>query len=186
MFMVLFLSGGGRLLGIPSQYLASVIPVLFVAFVYGLVRLKKAKNISIIVLGSTVFFNILLSPSPVSQVFLRGKSVNFSYKAYASGEREKMIKSGINKYIPADPKVSIVSQNSLYLNHFAKREYYDPFPNNIANCDYIVLDFKRPLYALDVVNEKEYFRNYNIAKRTRTVLYQNDGFCIFGKKLRLQ
>ena len=182
MFIILFLLGNERILSIPSQYLASIIPVIFVALVYGLEKLKNIKKIPVILLFSAVIFNIILSPSPISQVFIRGKSANFSYKAYAIGFRESMIKKVIDKYIPDDPKISVVSQNSLNINRFVKRDLYNAFPHDIANCDFIVLDIKRPLYVLDMLNEKEYYRNLNIIKRTRTLIYANDGFYIFGKK----
>lgn len=183
MFIMLFSTGSSLHVGIANHYLACIIPSLFIAFIYGLDKVTNYKYFASIQLGTAILFNIILSPSPVSQTFLRGRSLNFSYKSYISGPRESMIKENISKYIPSDPKISVVSQNSLFISYFAKRNLYHSFPQNISSCDYVILDIKRPLFVIDIVNEREYFKNFNIVKKTRPIIYENDGFYIFGKVL---
>ncbi|CAD7776734.1 MAG: hypothetical protein KIIPBIDF_00802 [Candidatus Methanoperedenaceae archaeon GB50] len=57
-----------------SQYTAGLIVPVFVAFIYGVKRLERLnvitlKWISIFVILSSLFFHILLSPSPISRIF---------------------------------------------------------------------------------------------------------------------
>jgi len=181
MFLMLFSTGSPLHIGIANHYLASIIPPIFIAFVYGLKILEKYKHLLLIVLVITLLTNIVLSPSLVSYTFWKGKSMSFSYKVYLPEKRDNMIKENIKKYIPANPNVRIVSQNSLNYEFLTKRLHYRAYPDQFEIADYIVLDLKRHLFMLDKVNEKEFIKIFEIVKKTQELVYENDGFYIFRK-----
>ncbi len=76
-----------------------------------------------LVLFSSLFFHILLSPSPISRLFWTNKVWNYGYEAYIPTERDRMIKKAIKKYIPSDPEVAVATQNTLNWGYLALRRY---------------------------------------------------------------
>ena len=72
--------------------------------------------------------HILLSPSPISRLFWSDKVWSYSWRAYVLTERDEMIKSAIKKFIPANPDVSVSTQNTVNLGYLAHRKVYLPFP----------------------------------------------------------
>ena len=76
--------------------------------------------------------HVMLSPSPISRLFWSDKVWTYSWQAYVPTERVAMIKSMIEKYIPADPDISVTTQNQLNYSHLAHRKVYLPFPMGIA------------------------------------------------------
>ncbi|OGF50837.1 MAG: hypothetical protein A2231_04075 [Candidatus Firestonebacteria bacterium RIFOXYA2_FULL_40_8] len=180
MFLILLSSGSSLHVGISTHYLACIIPPLFVAFIYGLNKIKNYKHLGMIIIGVGILLNIILSPSPISYTFWSGRSSGFSYKAYLPENRNTMIKTNIIKYIPANADVSVASQNSLNYSHLAKRLIYRSFPDQFTSVDYIVLDLKRSMFVIDKVVEKEFIKKFEFVKKTREVVYEEDGFYIFG------
>ncbi|MBT5032407.1 MAG: DUF2079 domain-containing protein [Proteobacteria bacterium] len=136
-----------------------IIPVIF-AFVYGLPQAEKIWEKLIIRMGGMlqylrisailgtgdhrrrIFYvllfglilvgHVMLSPSPISRLFWSDKVWTYSWQAYVPTERVAMIKSMIEKYIPADPDISVTTQNQLNYSHLAHRKVYSPFPMGIA------------------------------------------------------
>ena len=66
--------------------------------------------------------------SPISRLFWSDKVWSYSWHAYVPTEREVMMKEAMLKYIPADPDVSITTQNTVNWYHLAHRKVYLPFP----------------------------------------------------------
>ena len=160
----------------------SIVAALAVSFVFGLKKLVKMKKMQYLVITAAVLFNIILSPSPVSIGFWMGKSFSFSLNSYKGSEREKKIKEGIEAFIPKDKNIRVTAQNSINISYLAKREEYYPFPSNIENADYIVLDLKRPLFILDRVDKEKYDKNLNTVKNSRVLVYEYDNFYIYGRQ----
>jgi len=182
-FLILFSTGSSLHVGIANHYLACIIPPLFVAFVYGLKKVEKFKSIGIIILGVGLLSNIVLSPSPISYTFWSGRALNFSYKVYLPENRNNMIKDNVQKYIPANPGISVASQNSFNYGYLAKRDKYKPFPDDFMNVDYIVIDLKRPLYVLDRIDKEKFMEKFDFARKKRKLIYEYDGFYILGEKI---
>lgn len=82
--------------------------------------------------GWVLFGHIMMSPSPISRLFWSDKVWSYSWRAYVPTEREAMMKAAMDKYIPADPEVSVTTQNTVNWSHLAHRKVYLPFPMGIA------------------------------------------------------
>ena len=81
-----------------------------------------------IILLVSIFFHILLSPSPISRIFWFELVPQYHYTAYIPTKRDAMIKEAIKEYIPDDFNVSVSTQNSVNCAHLAHRRYYFCFP----------------------------------------------------------
>jgi len=140
-----------------THYMAGlIVPVMF-AFAHGLPRAEKIWEKLVIRMGVSsrisaligtgdhsrqLFYmllfgwifvgHVMLSPSPISRLFWSDKVWTYSWQAYVPTERVAMIKSMMEKYIPADPDISVTTQNMLNYSHLAHRKVYSPFPMGIA------------------------------------------------------
>lgn len=125
---------------IGHHYTAGLIAPMIMAFVMGLAVFKKfcekfglKKNgVNFILCAIFLLSHILLSPSPLSQMFWRNKVWSDGWQAYIPTKRNKMIKEAIKKYIPADPNVVVSTQNSLNWSYLAHRKYYFCFPTGVT------------------------------------------------------
>ena len=75
--------------------------------------------------------HVMLSPSPISRLFWSDKVWSYSWRAYVPTEREAMMKEAMLKYIPADPEVSVTTQNTVNWYHLAHRKVHASFPQGI-------------------------------------------------------
>jgi len=71
----------------------------------------------------------MLSPSPISRLFWTDKVWSYSWQAYVPTQRDAMMKAAMERYIPADPQVSVMTQNTVNWSHLAHREVYLYFPS---------------------------------------------------------
>ncbi len=85
------------------------------------------KGLFCFILCGHVFF----SPSPISRLFWSDKVWSYSWQAYVPTDRDSMIKTMVEKYIPADFDVSVTTQNTINSSHLAHRRTYLPFPMGI-------------------------------------------------------
>jgi len=85
-----------------------------------------------IILLVSIFFHILLSPSPISRIFWFELVPQYHYTAYIPTKRDAMIKEAIKEYIPDDFNVSVSTQNSVNCAHLAHRRYYFCFPKGVT------------------------------------------------------
>jgi len=136
-FFISLLSHNPNHYALSSQYTAGLIVPVFVAFIYGVKRLERLnvitlKWISIFVILSSLFFHILLSPSPISRIFWFELVPQYHYTAYIPTKRDAMIKEAIKEYIPDDFNVSVSTQNSVNCAHLAHRRYYFCFPKGVT------------------------------------------------------
>ena len=90
--------------------------------------------------------HMILSPSPISRLFWSGKVWSYSWRAYVPTEREAMIKAAMLKYIPADPSVSVTTQNTVNWYHLAHRKVYAPFPMGVVE-PLAVMDWSNRTWA---------------------------------------
>lgn len=86
----------------------------------------------VLLFGWVLFGHIMLSPSPISRLFWSSKVWSYSWHAYVPTEREAIMKVAMEKYIPADPEVSVTTQNTVNWGHLAHRKVYLPFPLGVA------------------------------------------------------
>ena len=70
--------------------------------------------------------------SPISRLFWSDKVWSYSWRAYVPTEREAMMKAAMLRYIPADPDVSVSTQNTVNWYHLAHRKVYLPFPDGVG------------------------------------------------------
>ena len=182
MFFILIISGGGLLFSIPSQYLASIIPVLFTAYIFAIKKIEHMRYLPFLLIMGSLFSCFILSPIPGSISYCANDESSFSHNAYNSETRNIMIAGQIERLIPANPNISVVAQNSVNIGCLARRISYEAFPRGIANANYIVLDTKRPLFVFDRIDRREYSRGLEFLRKTRTIEFEYDGFLIFGAK----
>ena len=76
--------------------------------------------------------HMLLSPSPISRLFWSDKVWSYSWQAFVPTQRDAMIKTAIQINVPANPEVSVTTQNTVNLAHLAHRKVYLPFPFGIT------------------------------------------------------
>ncbi len=205
-----------------TQYVNPVIPPLFVAAILGYKRLVNAslgrrlgyggagrdRLMAGWLLGVAVYFNVLLSPSPISTTFWLGSAGipaqtrwpagalapvrsnewlpyaewvrwPLHWTAYVVGERERHIREALRRYVPASPAVSVSTQNNLNSSHLAHRIQYSMFP---GSGDYIVLDTNRPLWVYPGIDADAYAAELASVRRTRPLVHAEDGLLIFGPK----
>jgi hypothetical protein len=78
--------------------------------------------------------------SPISRLFWSEKVWSYSWHAYVPTKREIMMKDAMLQYIPADPDVSITTQNTVNWYHLAHRKVYLPFPLGV-DTPHMVMDW---------------------------------------------
>ena len=166
--------------GIGHHYTSGLIPPMIVAFAFGYPKAENAflmiirrfikdtiakKVFTWGILGLMLFVHILISPSPISRLFWTNKVWSYGFEAYIPVGRDKMIKDAMGKYVPADPDVSVSSQNTLNWGHLAHRKCYTIFPLGVIEpvvipefakagfkeiwVEYVILDLKRPWFIVD-------------------------------------
>jgi len=169
---------------INNQYTASLIPFIFVSFVYGLKKLNT-KKLSIAISSVcivSVWFNITIGASPISYLFWEHtKTVNpYSFKNYMVSSHSRKISTAISM-IPEG--VSVCAQNSVYTSRLAKRDIFYVFPYEYERADYIVLDEKRLKYVGDQIDNEKYNILLKEIPKTHTIVFQDDGIYLFKKKV---
>lgn len=168
---------------INNQYTASLIPFIFVSFVYGLKKLNT-KKLSIAISSVcivSVWFNITIGASPISYLFWEyTKTVNpYSFKNYMVSSHSRKISTAISM-IPEG--VSVCAQNSVYTSRLAKRDIFYVFPYEYERADYIILDEKRLKYVGDHIDNEKYDILLKEIPKTHTIVFQDDGIYLFKKK----
>jgi uncharacterized membrane protein len=203
-----------------TQYVNPMIPPLFVAAILGYQRLLRASLWARLgglsrhrerlmtgwLLGTAVYFNVLLSPSPMSTTFWLGfsglpsqtrwppgalaplRTEEWSawsqwvrwplhWTAYVVGAREREIRESLRRYVPSSPAVSVSLQNNLNSSYLAHRAQCVVFP---APADYVVLDTQRPLWLLAGIDTKAYMAEVASLRLRRPLVHAADGLLIFG------
>lgn len=177
-----------------AQYTAPIIAPLFAAAIFGAARLVRAPAprwlpagadlrglVSLWVLAASLYGNVVFSPSPASTVFWLGTPgwLSWSYHAgaYAVGPREREIRRALAAHVPSDPAVSVSSQNSVNSSHLAHRRGFIQFPGDAA---FVVVDLRRPPYVWDRVDPAGFSREIDRFRASRPIVYEADGFVIFG------
>ena len=92
--------------------------------------------------------HVMLAPSPISRLFWSEKVWSYSWRAYVPTERDAMMKAAMLKFIPADPNVSVTTQNTVNWYHLAHRKVYMSFPSGIESTLPVVDYSNRDLASL--------------------------------------
>ena len=112
---------------ITYHYTAALIPFIFVAVIFGLVRIKKwatglvklgkvLATVAVIVLVMTLTFNYFLGPSPIAE--------SFAAKSYSADKHIDIINEGLSKI----PKDAPTSAQIYLLPHLSDRKKIYMFP----------------------------------------------------------
>lgn len=89
---------------------------------------NESKIFSLILILWLLAGHWAFASSPISRLFWSDKVWSYSWHAYLPTEREIMMKEAMLTYIPADPNVSVATQNTVNWYHLANRKVYLPFP----------------------------------------------------------
>ena len=161
-------------------------------------------------MASAFSIHILLSPSPISRVFLDQKLWDFSHTAYIETERDKRIKNLIERYIPANKETVVTTQNTVLTSNLANRNYLLSFPagavsdhqphffqlngNTKFQSEFVIIDLTRPLYLIDKgcgwiygsctieSIQSRHSQALRSIQERYTILVEHDDFFIFKKK----
>ncbi len=178
-----------------NHYTAGFIAPVFVAAICALRKLthysgRFSETSAVILLKKhavtcvvfcSLFFHVLISPSPFSRYFWVSDDVWLYHKtAYRITNRDVMIKEAISQYIPDDPDVSVCTNSWLNSGRLARRMDYFPFPYKANVSDYVVLDTKRPGIVLDKKDQQQFDREFELIKSKRKILFLNDGLYILN------
>ena len=90
-------------------------------------------------------------------------------------DRDRDMRQALERHVPADASVS--SQNSVNASRLAHRPEYVQFPQNGS---VVVVDTKRPMYVADQIEPEVFTERVESLRRERQILYESDGFVIFG------
>ena len=180
-----------------AQYVAPLIPPLFVAAVCGGQRLaaclprgtarwrRMGTVLPLWMIGAALYFNVVFSPSPLSTTFWLGEPErlrwSYHFRAYLVTSREREMREALQRHVPADPRVIVASQNSVNSSHLAHRTVYEQFP---ADAAYVVVDVRRPLFVYDGIDPRAFEKRLEQLRHERQILYESDGFLIFGPSAR--
>ncbi|MCF6149647.1 MAG: DUF2079 domain-containing protein [Candidatus Kuenenia sp.] len=183
---------------INNQYSASMVPFVFLSFIYGLKKLvhcnfmhqnlrkfrilQKPEIIIVGVLIVSLYFNIMTGASPFSYLFWNYKKIinPHSLNNYLVSRHDKAIQHAVD-VIPDG--ASVCAQNSVYASRMAKRDTFYVFPYKYETADYVVLDEKRLKYVGDGINASHYDTLLQEIPRTHTIIFQKDGIYLFRKKM---
>lgn len=98
----------------------------------GTVREARLSKAFYVLLALWIFAgHVMFSPSPISRLFWSDKVWSYSWREYVPTKREAMMKAAMLEYIPADPNVSVTTQNTVNWYYLADRNVYAPFPQGI-------------------------------------------------------
>jgi uncharacterized membrane protein len=161
--------------GLGHHYTAALIAPIIAAFATGLPRaISLCEKIGIpksvfscCILVILTGFHFMISPSPVSRLFLTNKVWGYGYETYIPSSRNNMIKRALISRIPQDSNISVAVQNTVNNGHLSHRNFCFLFPEGVTKpvmlpkvcsnglslypvfADYVVLDLKRPWYLKD-------------------------------------
>ena len=85
---------------------------------------NERRIFSVLLLAWLLAGHWAFASSPISRLFWSDKVWSYGSHAYVPTEREDMMKEAMLKYIPADPDVSITTQNTVNWWHLAHRKIY--------------------------------------------------------------
>ena len=217
-FGMMFLSQLVNYHSIYNHYTLGLLAPCFFSFIkayrqiqiYVLSKPRRLQTLRFWVMASAFSIHILLSPSPISRVFLDQKLWDFSHTAYIETERDKRIKNLIERYIPANKETVVTTQNTVLTSNLANRNYLLSFPagavsdhqphffqpngNTKFQSEFVIIDLTRPLYLIDKgcgwiygsctiesIQSKHSQALRSIQERY-TILVEHDDFFIFKKK----
>ncbi len=189
---------------IQHHYTASLIAPVFVSLIYGLSSFSNGSHylnrwfkklflmnlsrnsmlrISLwTILVVSLYYNIILSPSPIS-IFFWKRIGNYPYyykSSYIIKERDGVLDRAIKEFISEEASVS--SQGSVTTGYLAHRVEYYLFPDKIGEVDYVVLDKKREHFVGDGIDEERYNREFERLLDTYETVFSYDEIYIFKRK----
>jgi hypothetical protein len=85
------------------------------------------------------------------------------------------MREALERHVPAN--ASVASQNDVNSSLLAHRASYVQFPGDAS---VVVVDAKRPRYVFAGIDPAAFDEHVQRLRRERPVLYESDGFVIFG------
>ncbi len=186
---------------IQYQYTASLIAPIFISLIYGLKFLKERggypktwfrkhfrinlsknqflKTSLFTILIVSIYYNITLSPSPISIFFWRKIMRDYYQTSYIITERDEILDDAIRKFIPEE--ASVTSQNTVNNSYLAHRAEYHSFVWGTAETDYVVLDQKRAGFIRDETYKREYKEKLKKLSDGYEIVFSYDGIYIFER-----
>lgn len=137
--LVLALFAGSGPDGLTGPVTAGLAGPLFFAFceVLGPVRVlvghsgAGARRFGLVVFVALGLVHVLVSPSPISRLFLTGDNFAFGVAAYEPTARDAAILAEILRSVPDDAAVAVSSQNTLNWGALAERRHFGNFPRGV-------------------------------------------------------
>jgi hypothetical protein len=133
----------------------------------------------------TISFNVAHSPSPLSVNFWsrEGAGGIYRFSQYRSGEHEKILAQVIDKLIPQDQKTRMVFHSKIAHDKLSSRYFYNPFPKQWEQADYILLDHTRFPMVLDHIDEKVYWQNVHQIEESGVFqeIFNKDGIVLYRR-----
>ena len=186
---------------IQYQYTASLIAPIFISLIYGLKFLKERggypktwfrkhfrinlsknqflKTSLFTILIVSIYYNITLSPSPISIFFWKRLMRDYYKTTYIITERDKVLDNAIRKFIPEE--ASVTSQNTVNNSYLAHRAEYQSFVWGTAKTDYVVLDQKRAGFIRDETYKREYEEKLKKLSEDYKIVFSYDEIYIFER-----
>jgi len=186
---------------IQYQYTASLIAPTFIALIYGLKFLNKKeehfrvwfkkyfrinlakrrflKSLLCAILAVSIYYNIVLSPSPISIFFWKRIMRDYYKSVYIITERDRLLARALEKFISQE--ASVTSQNTVNNSYLAHRKEYHSFVWETAKTDYVILDLKRAHFIRDEVYRREYDKKLKKLSQDYQIVFSYDGICIFQR-----
>jgi len=186
---------------IQYQYTASVIAPIFLALIYGLkflseregylkiwfkkyLRINPNKNQLLktslyTILAVSIYYNVTLSPSPISVLFWKRLMRDYYKTSYIITERDRILDDAIRRFIPKE--ASVTSQNTVNNSYLAHRTEYYSFVWGEKKTDYVVLDQKRAGFIRDEVYKREYEEKLKKLPESYQIIFSYDGIYIFER-----
>ncbi len=187
---------------IQHHYTASVIAPVFISLIYGVsflgdrshylnrwfkkffsVNLSRNSVLKIslwTILVVSLYYNVVLSPSPISIFFWKKMDSRYYHRtSYAAEERDRVLDEAIKKFIPQ--QASVTSQNPVNSGYLAHRTEYYLFPGKVGEVDYVVLDRKKPRCVWDRLDKNGYEKEFKRVLETYKIVFSYDEMYIFKK-----
>jgi len=182
---------------IQNHHTASLIAPIFISLIYGLGFLSKwgrrflptdlnehqiVRISLVVILVVSLYYNVMLSPSPISIFFWKRMSSSSYYHktSYLIKERDRVLDRAIKEFISEEDSVS--SQGSVTTGYLAHRIEYYLFPDKIGEVDYVVLDRKRVHFVGDAIDEERYNKEFERLLSTYKLVFFYDEIYIFKRK----
>ena len=174
---------------IDSQYSAALVAPAFAAMFVAIARFRRSRRESVapvpLLAGTAVlslFVSFGLGPTPLSRNFWNPEWGGRWHLAQYRPDRQQILDRAAD-FIPANPKVIVVSQNDINSPRLAHRYNFFAFPNALERADYVILDKLREPYVYWMWNPQQYQAIVGdlLSDPARRVIFNQRGVLVFER-----